>query len=168
MTNVVASVSRRTIWASQTLGPPSYCHFFPSSSSFTAPSSLSFPASSSLLVFAGHLCRLEILVGVGGWPAKMTTTSIMVHFWDVLHAPPSPWVPSMFLTPQFPLSSKNRPAHIPVERGEVAMAESSLLRKLEGCWLSPHPFKEGRGSWSGGFVWLGLNCGEMVGRKDRG
>jgi hypothetical protein len=142
------------------LGPPSYCRFIPSSSSFAVPSTLSFPASSSLSVFAGHLHGLEILVGVG-WEdgqRKRTRTSIVVHFWDALHAPPSPWVPPCFSLPQFPPSSKNRPAHIPAERGGTAVAESSLLRMLEGCWLNPHPSTEGRGSWSGGFVWLGPNC----------
>jgi hypothetical protein len=87
-------------------------------------------------------------------------TSIVVHFWDALHTPPSSWVLPCFLPPQFLLLSMNRPAHIPVERGGAAVAESLFLKKLESCWLSPHPSTEGRGSWSGGFVWLGLNCGE--------
>jgi hypothetical protein len=176
MTNIVARVSRRTVWASHFLGPPSCCHFFPSSSSsFAAPSSLSFTASSSSSVFAGHLHQLEISVGVE-WEdgqRKRTTTSIVVRFWDALHVPPSPWVSPHVSPPQFPSSSKNRPAHIPVERRGAAAAESSLLRELEGCWLSPHPSIEGRGGARGQVV----SCGwgriavvkaKMVGRKDRG
>ena len=84
-----------------------------------------------------------------------------------------PGSPPHVSPPQFPLSSKNRPAHIPVERGGAAAAESSLLRELEGCWLSPHPSIEGRGGARGRVV----SCGwgriavvkaKMVGRKDRG
>ena len=86
---------------------------------------------------------------------------IVVHFGDAPGGPPTTWAspclsPLVYLPP--PLISPSWATHIPLERGE---ADAAFLNVL--CfYLSPHPSREGRGSFLGVCTWIEVAKAKVV------
>jgi hypothetical protein len=88
--------------------------------------------------------------------------------WFATHhiGPPTLWVPPSSVSQPGSSVDRVQTAHIPLERGGAAATASSLVRKLEGCWLSPHPSREGRGSWPGRQATLAADAGGREGEGE--
>ena len=85
---------------------------------------------------------------------KRTTTFIVVHFQDIPSGPPTSWVPPRISHSPTPPSSIKNTTHIPVERGGASVGCPCFWGELWRLTLSPHPSREGRGSLTGGWMWL--------------
>jgi len=104
---------------------------------------------------------------VVGKREKRAMANVIAHFFDALDRPPISWVPPCVSPPQF----RGRASICPptsLWRGEGWVWLSSGLRIPRCGWWSPHPSREGRGSWSGGCGWLRTSCGGEGGGEGGG